>query len=130
MVSELETLNKNLASAEAQLRDLISDEQKAEKTAAKHKEEYEKEKKNFDKKKEKIAECDHSIAEAIKERERLEKELTENDIETKKLKHRITGSTDEKKRNQMKVETLLKAHPWIQREKQYVSADKFVVWHI
>jgi len=62
--------------------------------------------------------CDNTITNVLSERDTASKELTDTDIELKKLEHKIQRYHKEKKDAAKFVEHLEEKYPWIQSEKQ------------
>ena len=64
--------------------------------------------------------CDKEIAHIKEEKDRLSKELTDIDIDLKKIDHKIQRYHKDKKDAAKFVEHLEEKYPWIATEKQYV----------
>lgn len=77
-------------------------------------------------KKESLLACDKNISELIEQRDKQSKELTDIDIESKKLEHKILRFHKDKKDAQKFVEHLEEKHAWIQNQKQYACRFVFL----
>jgi chromosome segregation ATPase len=70
------------------------------------------------KRKEKLLACDKSIADLMAERDKLTRELTDNEVERKKLEHKIFRYHKDKKDAAKFVEHLEQKYVWLATEKQ------------
>jgi structural maintenance of chromosome 2 len=62
---------------------------------------------------------DSEITSATAERDAIAKDMTDAEIQAKKIQHKITTSHEAKRSAEKKVEHLIGAHRWIEHEKQF-----------
>ena len=129
MQSELEALSDQLQSCVSNIDTVQAQVDEKEEELNNKKAEYEESQKELESKKESLLACDKNISELIEQRDKQSKELTDIDIESKKLEHKILRFHKDKKDAQKFVEHLEEKHPWIQNQKQYVHDNNFIDNH-
>jgi structural maintenance of chromosome 2 len=92
----------------------VKDREQSERKAA-----FEEASNELETKRQNLAACDKSIADLIAKRDSHSKELTDNDIEMKKIEHKLLRYHKDKKDAGKFIEHLESKHPWIASEKQY-----------
>lgn len=66
--------------------------------------------------------CDRTVAKLLAERDELQQQLTDADVEIKKIDHKIERFHKDKKDASKFVEHLEKKYSWITNERQYAHS--------
>ena len=123
---EIEQMEKEVVSIQQQIEvageSIKEAEAMVEKVATEHSEaqmEFEEAQAELDGMKERIASCDASIAEALKQKNQLARTLSDCTVERKKIEHKAQRFEKDKAIAQQKVEELEEEHSWIAKEKKF-----------
>jgi structural maintenance of chromosome 2 len=114
---ELKTLEEQQVKTSARIAALEEEEAALGASVGKQREAYDKVNSKLDSEKQRLTETDNKIAQLNEEKAKLQKALSDNELASKKLGHRISRLQSDAKDAKARVQRLLDQHEWIAAEK-------------